>query len=75
MKDGVKPKISIYSLPALLTPFPEIPFITEEIIGCTNEAATGANAAPRNSPSCFVFHVLLFQKHHQLIHPNPLVIL
>ena len=43
----------IYSLPALLTPLPIIPLTTEEITGCTNEAAKGANKSPRNLSSCF----------------------
>ena len=51
----------MYPLPALLTPVPLIPFTTEEITGCTNEAAKGANKAPGNPPSCFFFHFLLFQ--------------
>ena len=42
---------SIYPLSALLTPLPPMPFTTEEITGCTNEAAKGANKAPRNLPS------------------------
>ena len=45
-------KIVLY-LPALLTPLPVIPFTTEEITGCTNEAAKGADTVPRNPPSCF----------------------
>ena len=44
---------SIYLLPALLTPLAFIPFTTEEITGCTNEVAKGANKSPRNPPSCF----------------------
>ena len=40
-------------LPALLTPLPLKLFTTEEIIGCTIEAAKGANKAPRSPPSCF----------------------
>ena len=45
----------IYPLPALLTPLPLIPFTTEEITGCTNEAAKSANKAPRNpSSSSFI---------------------
>ena len=43
----------MYPLPALLTPFPLITFITEEIIGCTKEMTKGANKAPINQPSCF----------------------
>ena len=42
-------------LPALLTPPPLISFTTEEITGCTIEAAKGANKAPRNPPSFFFF--------------------
>ena len=45
--------LSTYSLPAPQTSLPLIPFTAEEIIGCTNEAATGANKAPRNPSSCF----------------------
>ena len=44
---------TIYPLSALLPPLPLIPFTTEEITGCTNEAAKGANKTPRNPPSCF----------------------
>ena len=41
---------------------PLIPFTTEEITGCANEAAKGANKAPRNLPlffliSCFTVSV------------------
>ena len=39
----------MYLLPALLTPLPFIPSITEEITDCTNEVAKGANNAPGNS--------------------------
>ena len=44
----------MYLLPALLTPVPFIPSITEEITGCTNEVAKGANNAPRNSSFWFI---------------------
>ena len=50
-----------YPLSALLTPLSLIPFTTEKITCCTNEAAEGANKAPRNPPSCFVISCLLFQ--------------
>ena len=30
-----------------------IPFSTEEITGCTNEATNGGNEVPRDLPSCF----------------------
>ena len=40
--------------------------ISEEAIGAINEAATGAIIAPRNPPTYFLIHVLLFQLHHQL---------
>ena len=43
------------SLPALLTPLPLIPFTTEEITGCINEAAKGAKKASRNLPSCLFY--------------------
>ena len=46
---------------------------TKKIYGCTNEAATGTNKAPRNLPSC-LFHVLLFQELHKLRHANLLMI-
>ena len=45
--------LSIYPLPTLLTPLPLIPFTTEEITGCSNEAVKYANKAGRNLPSCF----------------------
>ena len=53
----------LYSLPALMTPLPVIPFTTEEITGCTNEASKGANKAVRNVPSwlcisCFTVSVI-----------------
>ena len=53
----------MYPPPALLTPLPLVPFTTEEITGCTNEAAKGANKAERNPPpyffiSCFTFSVI-----------------
>ena len=35
----------MYPLPALLIPLPLMPFTTEEIAGCTNEAAKDANKA------------------------------
>ena len=47
----------MYPLPALLTPLPHIHFATQEIAGCTNEAANSAKKVPRNlflfSMSCF----------------------
>ena len=39
--------------PALVTPPLLVPFTTEEMAGCANKAAKGANKAPRNPPSCF----------------------
>ena len=45
--------LSTYPLPALLTPLPLKPFTTEEITGCTNKAAKGANKTPRNLLSSF----------------------
>ena len=53
--------LSIYLLPGLLTPPPLLPFTTEEITGHTAELAKGANKAPRNPSSFFLFHVLMFQ--------------
>ena len=43
----------MFPLLALLTPIPCIPLTTEEMTGCTIEAAKGANKTPRNPPSCF----------------------
>ena len=63
--------LSIYPLPALLTPLPLIPFTIEEITGWTNEATKGANKATRNSPSCFF--ILYFAV--SVIHPNFLMVL
>ena len=58
----------MYPLPALLNALPIIPLTTEEITGCTNEAAKGANKATGNLfrffISCFIVSVL-----HQLMHP------
>ena len=48
-----KKLLSIYPLPTLLTHLPLITCTTQEITGRTNEAAKGANKAPRNLPSCF----------------------
>ena len=45
--------LSIFPVPALLTPLPLILFTTGEITGCTIEVAEGANKAPWNPPSCF----------------------
>ena len=50
----------IHSLPALLTPLPLIPFTTEEITGCINEATKGANKALRNPSLCFFFYVIFY---------------
>ena len=51
----------MYPLLALVTSCPLIPVTTEEITGCTNEAAKGAKKASKNLPSCLLFYVLLFQ--------------
>ena len=57
------------TFPALMTPFPVITFINEEVIACINEevigaineAAIGAIIARRNPRFWyFLFHVLLF---------------
>ena len=50
-------------------------FAIEEITGCTNDTAKGANKAPRNPPSLFLFNVLVFQWDQILEHLNTLVIL
>ena len=52
--------------------FTLILFITEEITGCTNETAKGANKAPRNplsccSISCFTVSVTLSEYHLNLL--------
>ena len=51
----------MYSLPAFLTPLPLIPFTTEEITGCCNEATKSANKAQKIQFLIFLFHLLLFQ--------------
>ena len=38
---------------AVMTPFLDIAFLTEEAIGCINEAAIDTIIAPRNPLSCF----------------------
>ena len=43
----------MYPFPALVIHLLLIPFTTEEIDDCFNEAAKGSNKAPRNLPSCF----------------------
>ena len=53
--------LSIYPLPAFLTPIPLIPFTKEEITSFTKEANKVANKAPRSPSCCFLFHVFLFQ--------------
>ena len=55
----------MYPFSALLIPLLFIPFTTEVITGCINEATKGPNKAGRNPPSCFLFYVLLFQQYHQ----------
>ena len=69
--------------PALVTPFPDMAFINEEATGCINEetigaineATKGVIIALKNLLHVFLFHVLLFQLHYQLIDLNFLVIL
>ena len=58
---GTAKVLSIYSLSAVLTPLLLISFITEEITGCSNEMAKGANQAEEIHLLVFLFHVLLFQ--------------
>ena len=49
-------------------PFPDIVFTNEEATGCINEEAMIAvNEAVVGAITCFLFHVLLFQSHQQLI--------
>ena len=61
----------IYPLPALLTPLPLIPITTEEITGSANEVAKGAQSSKKSAFLFFLlFHAVLFQSLHQLIHPN-----
>ena len=62
MKDGPElKKLSIYPLSDFLTPLTLTTFTTEEITGCTIEAGKGANKAPQNLCSCFLFYGLLFK--------------
>ena len=70
--DTIKSTIKfICSLAALLTPLPVIPFTTEEITGCSNEAAKGANKSGRNFISrCFILCFTV-----SIIHLNLLMIL
>ena len=57
------------SFPTLITRFRNIAFfnekgtgyISEEAINATNEEVIGAIITLRNPPSCFLFHLLLFQ--------------
>ena len=45
--------LSTYPPLAFLTPLPLIPFIpftTEQMASCTNDATKGSNKAPRNPP-------------------------
>ena len=50
--EQIQKKLFLY-LPALLTSLPLVPSTTGEITDCINEAAKGANKAPRNPPSCY----------------------
>ena len=44
----------MYPLPGHLTPFPLIPFTTDNMTACTTKAAEGAKKAPRSpASSCF----------------------
>ena len=46
-------KIFIFcAVPALLAPLPLMPFTTETVTGCTNEASNGANKDKKKMPSC-----------------------
>ena len=78
LKDGAELKLFIYISSSCYSDSPLssksqlIPFTTEEITDCSNEATKGANKASGNLPSCFfLFHVLLFQ----ICFPNLLMIL
>ena len=51
---------SMYPFPALLTPFPLIPSNTEEITGCNNEVAKGANTVGGNPSSCYFISCFTF---------------
>ena len=59
-------------------PFQVIAFINEGVTGCINEeiidaineATIVAIITGRNPRSCFLFDVLLFHQHHQLIDVN-----
>ena len=65
---------SIHPFLALLTPLTLTPFPTEEITGCINEETKGANKALRIHV-LFLFHAILFEYVHQVIHLNHLMIL
>ena len=54
--------LSIYPFPDFLSPLPDTPFITEEIIGCTNETVKGVATPPINPRSYFFcFKFISFQ--------------
>ena len=63
----------MHPLPALVTPLPLAPFTSEETTVCTNEAVN--KGAKKIHLPVFLFHVLLFQYCHQLMHLNLLMIL
>ena len=61
-----------------ITPLPLIPFTTEKITGCTNEATKGDEKAPINPPSCFFisyFTVSVTQSIHTLQYSNDFMFL
>ena len=53
--------LSIHPLPVVQSFLQLIPFTTKEITGHIIEEAKDGNIAPRNPPSSFFVHVLLFQ--------------
>ena len=62
----------------VLVPLPLIPFTSEEITVCTNEAAKGANKVQRNLPSCFFiscFTVSVIPSIHSFESSNDFMIL
>ena len=63
----------MHPLPALVTPLPLTPFTSEETTVCTNEAVN--KSAKKIHILVFLFHGLLFQYCHQLMHLNLLLIL
>ena len=51
----------VYTLRAVRTSFPKVPFTNEEATGVINSVVIGTNTAPRKPHSCFFIRALMFQ--------------